>query len=106
VAQLVGVQSAVVRKWARRFLAQRLEGLADAAGRGAKGGFPPEVANHVVRLVCERQDPRGRSLSQWDCTELARQLIAEELVEEISAATVRRILAAHQLQPWRQHIWL
>jgi Winged helix-turn helix len=40
-AQAVGVQRTVVRKWARRFLAQRLEGLADAPGRGAKGGFPP-----------------------------------------------------------------
>src|SRR5262245_65229844 len=41
VAQLVGVQRGVVRTWAKRFLAQRLDGLADAPGRGAKGGFPP-----------------------------------------------------------------
>ena len=60
----------------------------------------------MVRLACERPDLLGRSLSQWDCTELARQLIAEGIVEEISAATVRRILAAHQLKPWRQHVWL
>ena len=40
-AHLVGVQRGVVRKWARRFLAQRLDGLADAPGRGAKGGFSP-----------------------------------------------------------------
>jgi transposase len=61
---------------------------------------------HVVRLACERPDPLGRSLSQWDCTELARQLIAEGIVEDISAATVRRILTAHQLKPWRHHVWL
>ena len=48
----------------------------------------------------------GRSLSQGDCTELARQLIAEGIVANISAATVRRILAAHHLKPWRQHVWL
>ena len=41
VAQAVGVQRTVVRQWARRFLAQRLDGLTDAPGRGAKGGFPP-----------------------------------------------------------------
>jgi transposase len=73
---------------------------------GPRAVFPPEVAIHLVRLACERPDPLGRSLSQWDCTELARQLIAEEIIEDISAATVRRILAAHQLKPWRQHIWL
>ena len=73
---------------------------------GSKGVFPPEVATHVVRLACERPDLLGQSLSQWDCTELAHQLIAEGIVEDMSAATVRRILTAHQLQPWRHHAWL
>ena len=41
VAEAVGVQRTVVRKWARRFLARRLDGLTDAPGRGAKGGVPP-----------------------------------------------------------------
>jgi Helix-turn-helix domain len=41
VAQAVGVQRTVVRHWAKRFLAQRVDGLVDAPGRGAKGGFPP-----------------------------------------------------------------
>jgi transposase len=68
--------------------------------------FPPEVAIYVVRLACERPDILGRSLSQWDCHELARQLIAEAIVEDISASTVRRILAAHQLKPWHHHLWL
>lgn len=68
--------------------------------------FPPEVAIHVVRLACERPDTLGRSLSQWDYAELARQLIAAELVEDISVETVRRILASHQLKPWRHHLWL
>jgi transposase len=71
-----------------------------------RAGFPPEVAIHVVQLACERPDTLGRSLSQWDCAELARQLIAAELVEDISVATVRRILASHQLKPWRHHLWL
>lgn len=71
-----------------------------------RAAFPPEVALHVVHLACERPDTLGRSLSQWDCQELARQLIAEEVVEDISAATVRRILASHQLKPWRHHLWL
>ena len=48
VAQSVGVQRPVVRQWAKRFLAQRLEGLADAPGRGAQGVFSPRS-----------RDPRG-----------------------------------------------
>jgi hypothetical protein len=27
------------------------------------------------------------------------------MVTSISATTVRRILAAHQLKPWRHHVW-
>jgi hypothetical protein len=69
-------------------------------------GFPPEVAIHVVRLAGARPDALGRSLSQGDGPELARELIAEGIVEEISTATVRRRLASHQLKPWRQQGWL
>jgi hypothetical protein len=41
VAQLVGRQRGVGRRWAKRCPAQRLEGLADTPGRGAKGGVSP-----------------------------------------------------------------
>lgn len=61
---------------------------------------------HVVKLACERPDLRGRSLSHWDCIELARQLKRDRVVESISPQTVRRILASHKLKPWRNHMWL
>jgi hypothetical protein len=64
------------------------------------------VAVHLVKLACERPDKLGRSLSQWDCTELARQLERDGIVEHISAETVRRILTHHKLKPWRHHLWL
>ncbi|MFN8556786.1 MAG: IS630 family transposase [Dehalococcoidia bacterium] len=64
------------------------------------------MALHVVRLACDLPDIAGRSLSQWDCTELARQVQAEGIVAAISAATVQRILARWQLKPWRSHVWL
>src|SRR6266850_211890 len=68
--------------------------------------FPPEGAMHVVRLACERPAALGRSLAPEDGTELARQLIAEAIVEDLSAATVRRILAYHHLKPGRHDRWL
>jgi hypothetical protein len=61
---------------------------------------------HVVRLACERPEALGRSLSPGDGHALARQLIAEGLVADIAAATVRRILRSPTLKPWRQHLWL
>jgi hypothetical protein len=68
-------------------------------------GFPSEVAIQVVRRACERPDSLGRSLSPWHCTELGRALIAAGIVAESSTATVRRMLAAPHLNPWRHHIW-
>lgn len=59
-----------------------------------------------MKLACERPDLVGRSLSQWDCTELARQLVRDGVVDQISSRTVQRILASHKLKPWRNHMWL
>jgi transposase len=68
--------------------------------------FPPEVAIHLVKIACERPDDVGRSLSHWDCAELARQLKADGVVDSMSPQTVQRILANHKLKPWRKHLWL
>jgi transposase len=75
---------------------------APAAGRF----FPPAVALYVVQVACERPDVVGRSLSQWDSAELARQLVQDGVVATISPQTVQRILAHHKLKPWRHHLWL
>jgi transposase len=64
------------------------------------------VALHVVKIACERPDLRGRSLSTWDCTEIAREVIRSGVVAAISPQTVQRILAHHKLKPWRTHLWL
>jgi transposase len=61
---------------------------------------------YVVKIACERPDDLGRSLSQWDCKEIARQLVRDGVVKSISAETVRQILLHHRLKPWRQKMWL
>jgi len=61
---------------------------------------------YVVKLACERPDGLGRSLSQWDCAELARKLVADGIVRSISASQVRAILKHHKLKPWRNHMWI
>jgi len=68
--------------------------------------FPPQVALHAVKIACERPDPCGRSLCLWDCQEIARHLILEAITPAISAETVRRMLFAHKLKPWRKRMWL
>jgi transposase len=75
----------------------------------AAGGprvFPPIVATHLIKLACELPDHSGRSLSTWDCGELARALIRDGVTDSISASSVQRILASQKLRPWRVHHWL
>lgn len=74
--------------------------------RDALPFFPPAVAMHAVKIACERPDTAGRSLSQWDCAEIRRQLIATDVVGSISVESVRLILAHHRLKPWRHQMWL
>lgn len=82
--------------------------MAWAIGRdaGASPPFPPSVALHIVKIACERPDTLGRSLSQWDCAEIARELAREGVVSSISPESVRQVLLSHRLKPWRHQMWL
>ena len=68
--------------------------------------FPPIVATHLVKLACELPEDEARSLSTWTCSELARTLIRDRVVDSISSSSVQRILASEKLKPWRVHHWL
>jgi transposase len=74
--------------------------------QAGRRSFPPDVAVHLVKLACEMPDRLGVSISQWDCQELARKLVADGVVQRISPQTVGRILNHHRLKPWRKHLWL
>jgi hypothetical protein len=63
------------------------------------------VADHLVKLACERLELCGRGLSQEDCTELARALISPGVTDSFSPSTVRRFLTHDKLKPWRNRIW-
>jgi transposase len=105
-AKWVGLTERNLRKWAKRFHSRGVAGLDEKSRPGRTPIFSPEVALYIVKLACERPDDRGRSLSQWDCPDLARKLKADGIVQTISPETVGRILRSHQLKPWRSHLWL
>ena len=105
MARRLGVGRRIGRQWLKRVLNQRLAGLSDQPGRGRQPGFPPAVAVPLVQMACARPDTLGRSLAPWDGLERARPLEHDGRVEHRSAATVRRLRAHHQRQPWRAHRW-
>ncbi len=73
---------------------------------GASPLFLPQVALHAVKIACKRPETAGRSLSVWDCREIARQLVQEAIVPTISGESVRKRLASQRLKPWRYRMWL
>lgn len=73
---------------------------------GGLPAFPPSVALELVKRACELPDDLSRSLSVWTCSELARALRIDGIVETISPQSVQRILESHKLKPWRVHHWL
>src|SRR6266702_7403734 len=76
-AKHVGLTERHVHSWARRFLKLGLQGLYDRPRSGRKPLFPSSVALYAVKLACEQPEQYGRSLAQWDCQEVARQLVAD-----------------------------
>ncbi len=106
VSEQTHTQRNTVRKWGKRYALKGFLGIADAPRSGRPPAFTPDIAMHIVKIACEMPHLRGRSLSQWDCSEIARELARSGVVSSISAESVRRILSSQKLKPWRHHMWL
>ncbi|GAA5032766.1 hypothetical protein GCM10023335_75590 [Streptomyces siamensis] len=89
VAARLGVGT--VRRWRTRFLARRLDGLADEPRPGVPRTITDAQVEEVVTRTLE-QTPQGGT--HWSKRELAK-------VVGISPASVLRIWNAFGLQPWR-----
>jgi transposase len=105
IARQVGVGVDTVRKWRRRFVADRLGGLRDASRPGRPRRLPDAVRAQLIALACELPATTGVALSRWSSPELARELAARTQVP-VSASTVRRWLAADALKPWQHRSWI
>jgi hypothetical protein len=105
-ARQVELRERHVRKGALRFVAHGIAGLYDKKRPGREPVFSPPVAMYGVTLACERPALVGRSLSQWDSTELARPWERDGGVESILPPTVQRLLAHRTLKPWRHPLGL
>jgi transposase len=91
VAARLRVSRVTVTKWRARFLARRLDGLADEPRPGVPRTITDAQVEEVVVRTLE-ETPEGAT--HWSKRELARQV-------GISPASVHRIWRAFGLQPWR-----
>jgi transposase len=64
------------------------------------------VTIHAIKIACERPETCTKSLSVWDCQEIARKLQEDSIVARIGRESVRKMLIREQLRPWRHRMWL
>lgn len=74
-------------------------------GRDAPRRFPPLQRAQIVELACLEPVAEGLHITHWSSADLARQAVADGIVEAISPAMVRRILQQVDLQPHRTRYW-
>ncbi|MFE9656572.1 helix-turn-helix domain-containing protein [Micromonospora sp. NPDC006431] len=95
-----------VRKWRVRFWQRRLDGLTDVPRPGRPRRFTDVQTAQVKALACELPAERGVPLSRWSAADLADEAVAAGVVDDISASTVTRWLAADAIKPWRHRSWI
>jgi hypothetical protein len=68
-------------------------------------GFPPLQRAQIIQLACLEPIAKGLHITHWASRDLARQAVADGIVDTISTRTVRRILQEVDLQPHRIRSW-
>lgn len=86
----VGVSPATVKAWRQRFEAEGLNALGGIRpGRGRKPQITEEKVLEIVHATLHEAPPGG---GRWTCRKMAQ-------AKGISAASVQRLWAAHDLKP-------
>jgi hypothetical protein len=74
-------------------------------GWAVRRRFPPLQRAQIVELACLEPIAEGLHITHWTPEDLARQAVADGIVDAISPRTVQRILHAVDLQPHRTRYW-
>jgi transposase len=96
ICEIVRRNDQTVRNWLKRFNAEGIAGLYDAPRPGAPVTVTPEYTERLVGVVRQRPRSLGQPYSMWTLQRLA-DFMAEETGIRLSAPTVSRILAAHDI---------
>lgn len=75
-------------------------------GPGARPSFPPQEIVAIKAIACELPAAYDRPLSRLFIPDIIEIAVEEGVVDEISPATVWRLLDADALKPWRRRSWI
>ena len=98
MAAMLHRSAVTVTQTCKRFLQAGLEAaLYDRPRPGSRRKLDGRQEAHLVALACSRP-PAGRD--RWSLRLLAGHVVELGLVDDISCATVRRVLKKNELKPW------
>lgn len=101
IARQVGVDVDTVRLWRQRWLSFHaisredmsvVDRLTDAPRPGHPARITAEQVCHIVALACAAPSLAGRPISQWTSREIAEEIRARGIVEQISPRHAARLL--------------
>lgn len=100
VARLVRLTPQAVRKIAQRY---RTGGLASALYErprpGAAEVLAPAEKQRIVAMACSAPPPGA---ARWTVRLIAEEAVKRRLVPRVGRETIRVLLQAHDLKPWRE----
>ncbi|MFQ5664758.1 MAG: IS630 family transposase [Terriglobia bacterium] len=105
IAQRLGTNRTLVKKWLGRFRNQGIDGLADLPRTGRPQRIGCLERTRVVAAACQGPEEYGLQRVLWSHGSLSQALVEAGLVRTVSAATVGRILQQAQIKPHRVKMW-
>lgn len=79
--------------------------MADRGDPDEPSGFPPLQRGRIIQLACLEPIAKGLHITHWSSADLARQAVADGIIDAISPRSISRILQAVDLQPHRTRSW-
>lgn len=103
LAQEVGCSVASIKKWRRHW--KEHSNLLSKARAGKPRTFSPLQRAQIIALACTNPSESGKAYKRWSCEKLRDVATEKQIVESISASTIRRWLREDKIRPWRYHSW-